>query len=90
MIFCDESGSGIPLKQALENIDTARTPHIDIIIGPEGGFADNEREQLSSLSQSVAVGMGERIMKADTAMIAALSSLQLMLGGWSNPPRFIP
>ena len=88
LIFCDESGNGTVFKQALNDLSDASLTHIDVLIGPEGGFTKREQDQLQALEQSIAIGMGERIMKADTAMIAALASVQLMLGGWNNQPRF--
>lgn len=89
LIFCDESGGGTSLKKTLEILNTSSDLHIDALVGPEGGFTENERHKIYQLEQSIAVGMGTRIMKADTSMIAILSAIQLMLDGWNAQPRFI-
>jgi 16S rRNA (uracil1498-N3)-methyltransferase len=54
-----------------------------ILIGPEGGFSDDERRRLRAMTQVVPVALGPRILRADTAAVAALTLWQLMLGDWS-------
>ena len=55
---------------------------LDVLIGPEGGFSPAERDMLRNRSDTLAISLGPRIMRADTAAIAALSVVGLMLGDW--------
>ena len=77
LMFCDEAlaGPGAALG------GRAGEPWA-ILIGPEGGFSDAERERLRGMEGSVAVGLGPRILRADTAAVAALTLWQLALGDW--------
>lgn len=79
LIFCDETG-GVPMLEAL----LAETPgqSWSILIGPEGGFAPEEREWLRALPGVLAVSLGPRILRADTAAAAALALWQAVLGDW--------
>jgi 16S rRNA (uracil1498-N3)-methyltransferase len=86
LIFCDESGSGIPLHEALK----AREPRkCAVLIGPEGGFTKAELEQLHQLPYVIPVGLGPRILRADTAALVALAGVQMFWGDWHKTPRFI-
>jgi len=53
-----------------------------LLIGPEGGFADDERAALLKLTNVVRLALGPRILRADTAAVAALALLQAVLGDW--------
>ena len=53
-----------------------------ILIGPEGGFSDAERAQLTALSQSYAISLGPRLLRTDTAAVAALTLWQKHFGDW--------
>jgi 16S rRNA (uracil1498-N3)-methyltransferase len=53
-----------------------------VLIGPEGGFADAEREMLLSKPFVVPIPLGPRIMRADTAAVAALALVNAALGDW--------
>ncbi|CAN5397140.1 16S rRNA (uracil(1498)-N(3))-methyltransferase [soil metagenome] len=80
LMFCDETG-GAPAIPAL----TAAGPGPwAILIGPEGGFAPEERERLRSLPFTTAVSLGPRILRADTAAIAAMALWQAALGDWDR------
>ncbi len=73
ILFCDERGQGLAIKEFIKS-DTK----IDyILIGPEGGFSEIEASKLYDCNYAYAVGLGSRIMRAETAAIAALSVLQL-------------
>jgi 16S rRNA (uracil1498-N3)-methyltransferase len=80
LMFCDETG-GAPAFAAL----TAAGPGPwAILIGPEGGFAPEERERLLGLPFTTAVSLGPRILRADTAAIAAMTLWQAALGDWDR------
>jgi 16S rRNA (uracil1498-N3)-methyltransferase len=79
LIFCDEdSGAQNPLA-ALEGLP--RGP-LAVLIGPEGGFSDAERAMLRALPFVTAIPLGPRILRADTAAVAALAVVQAALGDW--------
>lgn len=79
LMFCDETG-GAPVLRALE----PATEPWSILIGPEGGFAPEEREQLRALPFTTAVSLGPRVLRADTAAIAALTLWQASAGDWER------
>ncbi|MBM9593349.1 16S rRNA (uracil(1498)-N(3))-methyltransferase [Roseitranquillus sediminis] len=75
LMFCDEALAG---PHAL---DGEPGPWA-ILIGPEGGFSQAERQRLRALPQAVAVSLGPRVLRADTAAVAALTVWQVALGDW--------
>lgn len=82
IIFCDESKTGKPFKKALEALPkTAKD--FAILIGPEGGFSPEEQEFLRSKKFIYSASMGERLLRAETAAIAALGAFQAIKGDWS-------
>jgi 16S rRNA (uracil1498-N3)-methyltransferase len=78
LMFCDEAevGSGLALSDALPG------PWA-ILIGPEGGFSDRERARLTGLPFAHVISLGPRILRADTAAVAAMTVWQQVLGDWS-------
>jgi 16S rRNA (uracil1498-N3)-methyltransferase len=79
LIFCDEghdTHNPLPLLQSLP-----RGP-LGVLIGPEGGFSDQERETLRKLPFVTAIPLGPRILRADTAAVAALALIQATIGDW--------
>ena len=58
-----------------------RSP-LAVLIGPEGGFAEDERASLLKLPNLVRLSLGPRILRADTAAVAALTLVQAVLGDW--------
>ncbi|MGZ5897355.1 MAG: RsmE family RNA methyltransferase, partial [Xanthobacteraceae bacterium] len=58
------------------------TPAIAVIIGPEGGFSDDERQMLLARPNTIRLNLGPRILRADTAGVAALAVVQAVLGDW--------
>ena len=78
LLFCDEEKVG----QASSLADFPKGPWA-ILIGPEGGFSKNERQKLNGLSFTHSIALGPRILRADTAAVAALSLWQAHLGDWS-------
>lgn len=79
LIFCDESApSGSPVSQ-LRRVEGLP---VGILIGPEGGFSDEERTRLLQQSFVIPVSLGPRILRADTAAVAALAVVQSIIGDW--------
>jgi len=79
LVFCDEDA---PVKDPIEALKAAPKLPVSVLIGPEGGFDDNERAQLLALPNVLRVALGPRILRADTAAIAALSAVQAAVGDW--------
>jgi 16S rRNA (uracil1498-N3)-methyltransferase len=79
IMFCDESGAGEPASDVLA---AAGPGPWAVLIGPEGGFAPEERARLSTLAFAHPVSLGPRILRADTAAVAALTLWQAVLGDW--------
>ena len=77
LIFCDEAGDAPPIADALRGTPSGSWA---ILTGPEGGFETSEREQLRMLPCVVPVSLGERILRADTAALAALAIWQALKG----------
>ena len=86
LILCDESGAGGPIVDVLSKLDTAQPSAI--LTGPEGGFARAELDALHDLAFVTPVGLGPRVLRADTAALAALACWQALVGDWRQPtPR---
>lgn len=86
LMFCDETG-GENAIDALKKADGAEktgTGAWSILIGPEGGFSPEEREQLRALPFTTPVSLGPRILRADTAAIAAMTLWQSAVGDWEQ------
>lgn len=77
MMFCDEAGEAPPVLAALAGLTTGPWA---VLIGPEGGFSPAERARIRANPAAVPVSLGPRILRADTAMIAALTLWQAALG----------
>ncbi len=79
ILFCDEGGDAAPIAEALR-----AAPHQPwaVVIGPEGGFDPAERALLRSLPLVTPVTLGTRILRADTAALAALAIWQSVCGDW--------
>ena len=83
LIFCDEGDGGADPISVL----TALKPSpLAVLVGPEGGFADDERRALRAAPFVTAIPLGPRILRADTAAVAALALVQATLGDWRNSP----
>jgi 16S rRNA (uracil1498-N3)-methyltransferase len=78
LFFADEMG-GTPLSAAATPGPAA------ILIGPEGGFTDEERAAVGACPQAMPVGLGPRILRADTAALAAISLWMAAAGDWGRP-----
>ncbi|WP_339762833.1 16S rRNA (uracil(1498)-N(3))-methyltransferase [uncultured Sulfitobacter sp.] len=78
LMFCDEALVG---QEA--GLGAAKPGPWGILIGPEGGFSDRERARLQRLEYTRPVTLGPRILRADTAAVAAMTVWQQALGDWS-------
>ena len=77
LIFADEEG-GMPMARTIKPGPAA------ILIGPEGGFTDDERAAIRAIPQAVGVSLGPRILRADTAMAAAVALWMGLAGDWAG------
>jgi len=85
LIFCDEDCEAADPVAALAACRVANSPGaqpLAVLIGPEGGFAEEERAALLKLENIVRLPLGPRILRADTAAVAALALVQSVLGDW--------
>jgi 16S rRNA (uracil1498-N3)-methyltransferase len=80
LIFCDERAE-VENPAAALAVVAPRSP-LAVLVGPEGGFADDERALLLRLPNVVRIALGPRILRADTAAVAALALVQTALGDW--------
>ncbi len=83
LVFCDEAAEAMDPLQMLQNAPSASNG-IDVLIGPEGGFAEEERALLVRQPNILRLSLGPRILRADTAGVAALALVQAALGDWSG------
>lgn len=86
LVFCDEAAEVADPLQALQKVEGA-PDGVDILIGPEGGFADEERALLLRQPKIITLALGPRILRADTAGVAALALVQAALGDWAASDR---
>jgi 16S rRNA (uracil1498-N3)-methyltransferase len=83
LVFCDEAAGVADPIQALRNGQES-SRGIDILIGPEGGFAEEERAVLLRQKRTLRLSLGPRVLRADTAGVAALALVQAALGDWAG------
>jgi 16S rRNA (uracil1498-N3)-methyltransferase len=80
LVFCDEDADAANPAAALAK---ASAPSgLAVLVGPEGGFAEDERAALVKQPNAVRLSLGPRILRADTAAVAALAVVQTALGDW--------
>ena len=79
LILADEAGDAMPAMTALSDMEGPAA----ILIGPEGGFTPQEREQLRAQNFVTPVSLGPRILRADTAAISLLTLWQAVKGDWT-------
>jgi 16S rRNA (uracil1498-N3)-methyltransferase len=85
LIFCDEDAPPTDPVTVLRNALGDKREGgvaVAVLIGPEGGFAPEERSVLTSLPQALTISLGPRILRADTAAVAALAIVQAAVGDW--------
>jgi len=81
LILCDERADG---KDPISTLREITKGPIAILIGPEGGFSSDEREILLALPYVIRLSLGPRILRADTAGVAALALVQSVCGDWGH------
>lgn len=85
LLYGDESGKGEPLPTVLPTLPSGACA---LLVGPEGGFSADEHRMLRAASFVRPFTMGPRILRADTAAVAALACLQAWRGDWATRPAF--
>lgn len=79
LILCDESA---PNSSPVAGLSDLEGLPVGVLIGPEGGFSDEERAMLLAQPFVVPISLGPRILRADTAAVAALAVIQAIIGDW--------
>ena len=79
MIFCDERAD---IPNPIAALQATKPGPLAVLIGPEGGFSVEEREMILKIPSVTRLSLGPRILRADTAGIAALALVQAILGDW--------
>jgi 16S rRNA (uracil1498-N3)-methyltransferase len=84
LVFCDEAADAQDPAAALSArvAQEGGAPPLAVLVGPEGGFSDDERASLLRRENVVRLALGPRILRADTAAVAALTLVQTVLGDW--------
>jgi 16S rRNA (uracil1498-N3)-methyltransferase len=80
IIYCDEGDAG---QNPLPLLSGIKEKHLALLVGPEGGFSEDERARLRSLDFVTAIPLGPRILRADTAAVAAMAVIQAAIGDWN-------
>jgi 16S rRNA (uracil1498-N3)-methyltransferase len=84
LVLCDESGTAPPIAAVMASL--APGP-LAVLTGPEGGFAETELDALRKLPFVFPVGLGPRVLRSETAAVAALALVQALGGDWSGARR---
>jgi 16S rRNA (uracil1498-N3)-methyltransferase len=79
LVVADEAAAA---SSPVEQLEWLRGLPVGILVGPEGGFADDERAALLAQSFVIPISLGPRILRADTAAVAALALIQATIGDW--------
>ena len=90
LLVCAEAGDAAPIATALNGLtsDVSSSHSYAVLVGPEGGFQQDELDRLKKLHFVTPVGLGPRVLRAETAALAALAAFQAILGdGAARPPR---
>ncbi|MDE1991356.1 MAG: 16S rRNA (uracil(1498)-N(3))-methyltransferase [Rhizobiaceae bacterium] len=80
IIYCDEGDAG---QNPLPLLVKVQERQLALLVGPEGGFSEEERALLRSLDFVTAIPLGPRILRADTAAVAAMAIIQAAIGDWT-------
>ncbi|RCL03539.1 MAG: 16S rRNA (uracil1498-N3)-methyltransferase [Candidatus Tokpelaia sp. JSC161] len=77
MIFCDESSNN---NNTLRILNKLKKSPLGVMIGPEGGFSDDERKKIQKCPFVTTISLGPRILRADTAAVSAFTAINMTLG----------
>lgn len=81
LVFCDEDA---PIANPVTALSGRSSQGVSVLIGPEGGFDDAERAAISGLPNVARLSLGPRVLRADTAAVAALAVVQAAIGDWNG------
>ncbi|WEX08462.1 16S rRNA (uracil(1498)-N(3))-methyltransferase [Chelativorans sp. AA-79] len=81
LVYCDEDAPG---QNPLPAVSGLAGEKLGLLVGPEGGFSEAERRMLRGLPFVVPIPLGPRILRADTAAVAALAVIQAAAGDWRD------
>jgi 16S rRNA (uracil1498-N3)-methyltransferase len=86
LMLCDESREGPPVAEALGALgDADRRAPWAVLVGPEGGFERSELDALKKLAFVTPVALGQQVLRAETAAVAAVACWQALIGAWARP-----
>jgi len=85
IVFCDEEAPQASPLDALGEVSAESG--VGLLVGPEGGFDDDERAAILASPRVLRLSLGPRILRADTAAVAALALIQATLGDWPRRRR---
>lgn len=80
LVFCDEDAPSAEPVALFQGV--ARGTAVAVLVGPEGGFSIDERERIRAIPGAIPLSLGPRILRADTAAVAALAIVQALIGDW--------
>ncbi len=83
LIYCDEAGETAPLQNAVSRFPDRKA---GLLVGPEGGFSPKEQKMLRALDFVIPITLGPRILRAETAVVSALTLWQSLVGDWQKAP----
>ena len=83
LLFCDEALAGESSFNPVQQLSATPLQKAALLIGPEGGFSDAERQMIKQMPLTRPLSLGPRILRSDTAALAALSLFQAVCGDWS-------
>jgi 16S rRNA (uracil1498-N3)-methyltransferase len=81
LVFCDEDA---PIANPISALSGMTGAGVSVLIGPEGGFDEEERAAIARAPNVVRISMGPRVLRADTAAVAALAAVQATIGDWTG------
>ena len=84
LVFCDEATETANPTATLERVRDVSPNGIDVLVGPEGGFAEDERVNLLGQPGILRLSLGPRILRADTAAVGVLALVQTIMGDWTT------
>ncbi|HEY8162771.1 MAG TPA: 16S rRNA (uracil(1498)-N(3))-methyltransferase [Methylocystis sp.] len=84
LVFCDEDA---PIANPFKALSGRSGQGVSVLVGPEGGFDEKERASILRVSNVARISLGPRVLRADTAAVAALTTVQAAIGDWDGDSR---